>query len=593
MQEIWTVYNKAADFHGIAAKYGIDPVTARVMRNREVVAFEEIEKYLGTGDFKGYDGTLLKDMETGCEIMLEEIKKGGRIRIISDYDVDGIMSNYVLYKGLCAVYQKWNGNSDQIDYVIPHRMKDGYGLNRNMIEALEQDGISLLITCDNGIAAKEEIALAKSKGIKVIVTDHHEVQGELPDADAVIDPKREDCEYPFKEICGAVVAYKFIEQLYKKAGIGQECMQEFYVYIAIATVCDVMKLMDENRYIVKRGIETLQKQLETHTVDTGLNALILENHLEEKTITATTFGFIIGPCLNATGRLSKAIWGLKLLLEQDERRARHLAQRMTQMNEMRKTLSARFENEAYELASKYQNDNVLVIYLPECHESIAGIVAGRVREKTGKPSIILTRAHQKGMAKGSGRSIPEYNMFEKLYEKKEMLVHFGGHPMAAGLSLWEKDIEELRNRLNQDANLTERDIAIKRHIDLVMPVEYITEELITDLAKLEPYGNGNEKPLFAVRELKLTGGRVLGAKANVLRLNFVTAQGTRVSGVYFSSKPLDILKELEETSGIAISDCILNNKPFQCITNVIYAPSINEYMGNKNVQLRLISLKGV
>ena len=593
MQEIWTVYNKAADFHGIAKQYGIDPVTARVMRNREVVGSEEIEKYLGAGDFKGYDGSLLKDMETGCSIMLQEMKNGGRIRIISDYDVDGIMSNYVLYKGLCKVYEQFDKGTDRIDYVIPHRMKDGYGLNQRMIEDLEKDGISLLITCDNGIAAKEEIALAKSKGIKVIVTDHHEVQSEIPQADAVIDPKREDCAYPFKEICGAVVAYKFIEQMYKKAGIGEECLQEFHVYIAIATVCDVMKLMDENRYIVKRGIAVLKNQLATHTVDTGLYALIVKNHLEEKTITATTFGFIIGPCLNATGRLSKAIWGLKLLLEQDERRAGHLAERMTQMNEMRKALSARFEKEAYQLAEEYQKDKVLVIYLPECHESIAGIVAGRVREKTGKPSIILTRAHQKGMAKGSGRSIPEYNMFEKLYDKKEMLVHFGGHPMAAGLSLWEKDIDALRCLLNRDAALSEQDIAIKRHIDVVMPVEYISEELIRDLAKLEPYGNGNEKPLFAVRELTLTGGRVLGAKQNVLRLNFVTAQGMRVSGIYFSSNPLAILQELEEQSGIAISECILNNKPFRCGTNVIYAPAINEYMGNKSVELRLISLKAV
>ena len=592
MQEIWSVYNKGADFQGIAKKYGIDPVTARVMRNREVVGDEAVAKYLGEENFSGYDGALLKDMDLACEIMIEEMKKGGKIRIISDYDVDGLMSNYVLYKGLCKIYDAVNETEKKVDYVIPHRMKDGYGLNQNLIEDLVKDKITLLITCDNGIAAKEEIALAKSYGIRVIVTDHHEVQGELPKADAIVDPKRDDCQYPFKEICGAVVAYKLIEQLYKKVGIGQEWLQEFQVYIAIATVCDVMKLIDENRFIVKRGLQLLNQQLQEKTVDTGLYALIKQNQLEEKTITATTFGFIIGPCLNATGRLSTAVWGLKLLLEQRETKAQHRAKRLTQMNAIRKQLSATFEKEAYALAEQYNNDKVLVIYLPECHESIAGIVAGRVREKTGKPTIILTKAHEKGMAKGSARSIPEYNIFAHLYEKRALLVHFGGHPMAAGMSLLEKDIESLRSQLNEECTLTEKDIAIKRHIDVVMPVSYISEALIDDLKKLEPHGNGNEKPVFAVRDVTLTGGRILGAKQNVLRLHFITSEGIRISGIYFSSQPLAILEQLEEETGMAIGEKIRTNQAFSCKTNIIYSPSINEYMGKKSVELRLISLKG-
>ena len=592
MQEIWSVYNKGADFQGIAKKYGIDPVTARVMRNREVVGDEAVAKYLGTENFSGYDGALLKDMDLACEIMIEEMKKGGKIRIISDYDVDGLMSNYVLYKGLCKIYDAVNETEKKVDYVIPHRMKDGYGLNQNLIEDLVKDKITLLITCDNGIAAKEEIALAKSYGIRVIVTDHHEVQGELPKADAIVDPKRDDCQYPFKEICGAMVAYKLIEQLYKKVGIGQEWLQEFQVYIAIATVCDVMKLIDENRFIVKRGLQLLNQQLQEKTVDTGLYALIKQNQLEEKTITATTFGFIIGPCLNATGRLSTAVWGLKLLLEQRETKAQHRAKRLTQMNAIRKQLSATFEKEAYALAEQYDKDKVLVIYLPECHESIAGIVAGRVREKTGKPTIILTKAHEKGMAKGSARSIPEYNIFAHLYEKRALLVHFGGHPMAAGMSLLEKDIESLRSQLNEECTLTEKDIAIKRHIDVVMPVSYISEALIDDLKKLEPHGNGNEKPVFAVRDVTLTGGRILGAKQNVLRLHFITSEGIRISGIYFSSQPLAILEQLEEETGMAIGEKIRTNQAFSCKTNIIYSPSINEYMGKKSVELRLISLKG-
>lgn len=592
MQEIWSVYNKGADFQGIAKKYGIDPVTARVMRNREVVGDEAVAKYLGEENFSGYDGALLKDMDLACEIMIEEMKKGGKIRIISDYDVDGLMSNYVLYKGLCKIYDAVNETEKKVDYVIPHRMKDGYGLNQNLIEDLVKDKITLLITCDNGIAAKEEIALAKSYGIRVIVTDHHEVQGELPKADAIVDPKRDDCQYPFKEICGAMVAYKLIEQLYKKVGIGQEWLQEFQVYIAIATVCDVMKLIDENRFIVKRGLQLLNQQLQEKTVDTGLYALIKQNQLEEKTITATTFGFIIGPCLNATGRLSTAVWGLKLLLEQRETKAQHRAKRLTQMNAIRKQLSATFEKEAYALAEQYDKDKVLVIYLPECHESIAGIVAGRVREKTGKPTIILTKAHEKGMAKGSARSIPEYNIFAHLYEKRALLVHFGGHPMAAGMSLLEKDIESLRSQLNEECTLTEKDIAIKRHIDVVMPVSYISEALIDDLKKLEPHGNGNEKPVFAVRDVTLTGGRILGAKQNVLRLHFITSEGIRISGIYFSSQPLAILEQLEEETGMAIGEKIRTNQAFSCKTNIIYSPSINEYMGKKSVELRLISLKG-
>lgn len=594
MQEIWTVYNKGADFKGIAEHLNIDPVLVRVMRNRELLTEEEMKCYLGRTSFKGYDGILLKDMEKAVNLIIDKISAKCRIRIISDYDVDGIMSNYVLYQGLKRAQKQCGIEEEEyLDYVIPHRVKDGYGLNSRLIETAHCDGIDTIITCDNGIAAIEEIALAKSMGMTVIVTDHHEVQECLPAADAIVNPKQAHCSYPFSEICGAVVAYKVIEQLYYRLAIPDWELEVFHPYIAMATVCDVMVLREENRYIVKRGLEVLKRKMEQGSLEEGLQALITENELLAEQITANSFGFVLGPCLNAVGRLSSAIWGMKLLLEQDRHRAAWRAKRLTQMNTIRKEISACYEKQAYALANQpeYQKDKVLVLYLPKCHESIAGIIAGRVREHTGKPTLILTDTREAGVLKGSGRSIPEYDMFAEISRQKELFLRYGGHKMAAGFSLLHDNLEQIRLNLNQEAELTEQDIAIKRHIDVVMPVDYVGERLVGELALLAPFGNGNEQPLFAARNLLLKRGKICGKQENVLRLTFVTENGNYINGVYFSDTPEKLLEQVEEVLKESLTSRIREGREINIPVSVLYQPRINEFQGVKKIELRVLGMK--
>lgn len=596
MKEIWTVYNKGADFKKIGEKLKIDPVVVRVMRNRDLNNLEEMEKFLGKSTFTGYDGAMLKDMDRLVDGIVNALIKKKRIRIISDYDVDGIMSNFVLYKGLkVAALQlhKQKEEIDFIDYVIPHRMKDGYGLSKGLIEDAIKDQVEVILTCDNGIAAMEEVAYAKDKGLTVWITDHHEVQKELPKADAIVDPKQEDCMYPFSQICGAVVAYKVIEQLYKKCGISETALESFQVYIAIATVCDVMVLKDENRFIVKRGIALLKKQMREKQVDCGLQALLDANEITEDSLSSFTFGFTIGPCLNASGRLSTALWGLRLLLETNPKKARWRALRLTQMNAIRKEMSRTYEKKACDMIGQdnYQKDKVLVLYLPGCHESIAGIIAGRVREQSGKPTLVVTDAMEEGIIKGSGRSIPEYDMFSHLLSEKSLFTNFGGHPMAAGFSLKKENLDTLRIRLNENCNLTENDIAIKRHIDVVMPLEYISEQLIQDLKVLEPFGNGNEKPVFAVRNVELENAYVCGAKKNVVRMQLKTEQGVRMNGVYFNNDPLMLFEDIKKHGFIDIEEKIEKRQFLGLKVSAIYEPKVNEYMGKRSLELKVISLK--
>ena len=570
-KEIWMVQTKRADFNGLAERLGVSPVSVRIMRNRGLETEEEMRKYLyGTLD-ELYDGSLMKDMGKAVKILTEKFKAGKKIRIIGDYDIDGVCATYLLLTGLRRAAGNVNTEDQSgmlIDYEIPDRIKDGYGINESIIRQAAADGVDTIITCDNGISAWKEIALAKEFGMTVIVTDHHEVPVDengnqnVPMADAVVNPKQADDTYPFPEICGAVVAYKLIRELYRAAGIPEREWKELLEFAAIATVGDVMKLKDENRIIVKFGLRRMAV-----TKNLGLRKLAEKCGLDITALSAYHIGFVIGPCLNAGGRLQTAKLALRLLLSQNEAEADRMAEELKALNDLRKDMTKQGEDEAIQQVEKlYADDKVLVVYLPECHESLAGIIAGRVRERFNKPAIVLTRGEE--MVKGSGRSIEQYHMYQGLVKVADLLPKFGGHPMAAGLSIEEKDIEEFRRRLNADAELTEEDFIPKIWIDVPMPLEYVSEELVEELKQLEPYGQGNEKPLFAQKNLYIRNMRVLGKTKNLVKMNLVTENGLAMDGLLFVNGD-QFLEEIE-------------NKKY---INVIYYPDINEYNGFKTLQI--------
>ena len=570
-KEIWMVQTKRADFNGLAERLGVSPVSVRIMRNRGLETEEEMRKYLyGTLD-ELYDGSLMKDMGKAVKILTEKFKAGKKIRIIGDYDIDGVCATYLLLTGLRRAAGNVNTEDPSgmlIDYEIPDRIKDGYGINESIIRQAAADGVDTIITCDNGISAWKEIALAKEFGMTVIVTDHHEVPVDengnqnVPMADAVVNPKQADDTYPFPEICGAVVAYKLIRELYRAAGIPEREWKELLEFAAIATVGDVMKLKDENRIIVKFGLRRMAV-----TKNLGLRKLAEKCGLDITALSAYHIGFVIGPCLNAGGRLQTAKLALRLLLSQDEAEADRMAEELKALNDLRKDMTKQGEDEAIQQVEKlYADDKVLVVYLPECHESLAGIIAGRVRERFNKPAIVLTRGEE--MVKGSGRSIEQYHMYQGLVKVADLLPKFGGHPMAAGLSIEEKDIEEFRRRLNADAELTEEDFIPKIWIDVPMPLEYVSEGLVEELKQLEPYGQGNEKPLFAQKNLYIRNMRVLGKTKNLVKMNLVTENGLAMDGLLFVNGD-QFLEEIE-------------NKKY---INVIYYPDINEYNGFKTLQI--------
>ena len=570
-KEIWMVQTKRADFNGLAERLGVSPVSVRIMRNRGLETEEEMRKYLyGTLD-ELYDGSLMKDMGKAVKILTEKFKAGKKIRIIGDYDIDGVCATYLLLTGLRRAAGNVNTEDQSgmlIDYEIPDRIKDGYGINESIIRQAEADGVDTIITCDNGISAWKEIALAKEFGMTVIVTDHHEVPVDengnqnVPMADAVVNPKQADDTYPFPEICGAVVAYKLIRELYRAAGIPEREWKELLEFAAIATVGDVMKLKDENRIIVKFGLRRMAV-----TKNLGLRKLAEKCGLDITALSAYHIGFVIGPCLNAGGRLQTAKLAFRLLLSQDEAEADRMAEELKALNDLRKDMTKQGEDEAIQQVEKlYADDKVLVVYLPECHESLAGIIAGRVRERFNKPAIVLTRGEE--MVKGSGRSIEQYHMYQGLVKVADLLPKFGGHPMAAGLSIEEKDIEEFRRRLNADAELTEEDFIPKIWIDVPMPLEYVSEGLVEELKQLEPYGQGNEKPLFAQKNLYIRNMRVLGKTKNLVKMNLVTENGLAMDGLLFVNGD-QFLEEIE-------------NKKY---INVIYYPDINEYNGFKTLQI--------
>ncbi len=563
--ERWVVAAKRADFAAIGKEFGIDPVIARLIRNRDVQDKEEIRRYLHGTVEELASPHLMKDVDKAVEILRNKIKEKKQIRIIGDYDIDGVVSTFILIKGLKRV-------GAYADTYIPDRVADGYGIHEHLIEKAEADGIDVIVTCDNGIAAYNEIAMAKRKGMTVIVTDHHEIPYKetengreliFPPADAIINPKQPDCKYPEKRLCGAVVALKLVTALYEACGIPEREREDFIELGAIATVGDVMDLQGENRILVKEGLKRLSR-----TSNKGLRELIRANGLEDGEITAYHVGFVLGPCINASGRLDTAARSLKLLCAETEEEAAKLAGDLTALNQSRKALTEEGKEEAIRIVEETEigQDRVLVIFLPDCHESLAGIIAGRIREKYNKPVFVLTKGET--LVKGSGRSIESYSMFEELVKCGDLMEQYGGHPMAAGLSIREENVEEFRKRLNENCTLTEKDLMPKILIDVPMPVSYINKELVNEISLLEPFGKGNAKPLFAQKGLHVLSSRVLGKNRNVAKLQLSDHTGCVVEAVYFGEAD-EFVNAVKESSSISVT----------------YYPEINRYQGRENLQI--------
>lgn len=563
--EKWVVTAKKADFQGIGRKYGIDPVIARIIRNRDITGDEAIEEYLnGTlADIPSWK--LLKDIDKAVEIISGKIDAGTKMRIIGDYDIDGVTATYILLKG----FKRLGAN---VDTYIPDRVEDGYGIHDHLIKKAMEDGIDTIVTCDNGISASSQITYAKELGMTVVVTDHHEVpftdteEGRtyiLPPADAIINPKQADCTYPNKNICGAVVAMKLIFALYEKYRLPEEEKEDFLEPAAIATVGDIMDLQGENRILVKEGLARLP-----FTKNKGLKALIRAIGLEDQKITSYDIGFRLGPCINASGRLDTAMRSLALLQSEDEEEAAKLAGDLKALNDSRKALTEKGTEKAYKLieSSDLKNDRVMVVFLPECHESLAGIIAGRIREKYHKPTFVLTRGEKS--LKGSGRSTENYSMYEELVKCDSLLVQYGGHPMAAGLSIEKENVEKFRQTLNDNCTLTEEDMIPKIVIDVPMPISYINEELVEQLSILEPFGKGNTKPLFAQKNLRVLKVGIYGKTQNTVKLQLRDPSGAVMDGLYWG--------EAKEFADFARSHETIS---------VTYYPRINSYMGRESLQI--------
>ena len=548
MRSDWRVYAKRADFKGIAGKYGIDQVIARIIRNRDICGDAAIDMYLN-GDINDmHNPESMKDAVLSVDIITQKIKDKCKIRIIGDYDIDGICSIYILYKGLMAA-------GADVDYVVPHRINDGYGINEHLIDNAINEGIDTIITCDNGIAAYNQVKYAKENGLTVIVTDHHDVpfdevngvkEYRVPPADAVVNPKQEDCQYPFKLLCGAGVAYKLISLIYERLRLDTKDMEEYREFMAIATVGDIVDLIDENRVVVKYGLKHI-----AHTVNTGLKALVEECGVDINNISSYHIGFVIGPCLNASGRLDTARKAIELMLCKNTEEAHNMARELITLNTERKQMTEDETAKAIELVEKNDmlKDRVLVIYLPDCHESIAGIIAGRIKERYYRPTFVITNAEEG--AKGSGRSIEGYNMYEEINKCKNVLTKYGGHPMAAGLSLETADI----------------DVIPKTWIDVPMPVGYASMGLVGQLKLLEPFGKGNEKPVFADRDLYVKTASIIGKNRNVLKMQLETKEGYIVQAVQFGISDKDPVPK----AGSRIL--------------IVYYPDINVYNGVSSLQI--------
>lgn len=578
--EKWIEIRKGGNFMEMAKKYGIDPLIARIIRNRDITDEKEITEYLYGGKEALHNPHLLKDVDKAAEIIAEGIAGKKAMRIIGDYDIDGVNATYILLEGI----RRCGGN---VDAAIPDRMKDGYGINEHLIEQALSDGKELLITCDNGIAAINEINFAKEKGMTVVVTDHHEIpyrnteQGKeflRSNADAIVNPKQNDCLYPCKGICGAVVAWKLVQVLYERMDIPVEEADIFIENAGFATVGDVMDLTGENRILVKLGLKALE-----HTKNPGMKALIAKNELSDKSLSAYHIGFVLGPCINASGRLDTAKRSLELLLERDEVKASALAGELVELNESRKYMTQQETQKALEQIEKEgrEKDKVLVVYLPECHESLAGIIAGRIREAYQRPVFVLTRGEEG--VKGSGRSIEAYSMFDKMTEVAELFTKYGGHPMAAGLSMREEDIDKLREQLNQKAELSEGDMAEVVRLDAVLPMSYFTVDTIRQLNVLEPCGKSNTKPVFADRNIKITRAGIVGVNRNVLKLHLLDSMGNPVAGVYFGEIE-KFLTFLSEKFGSEEVDAAMHGRENSIQFAAVYEPAVDTYSGRESVQ---------
>lgn len=564
MNSKWMVYAKKADFKQIASEYGIDQVLARIIRNRDICGSKDIDMYLNGNLNDIHNPHSMKDADKFVDIITKKIEEHKPVRIIGDYDIDGICSIYILFCGLKAA-------GADVDYVVPHRINDGYGINGHLIDNAINEGIDTIVTCDNGIAAYNQVRYAKDNGITMIVTDHHDVPFEIkddkkvyivPPADAVINPKQADCDYPFKLLCGAGVAYKLISLLYDRLGLDKKELEDYIEFMAIATVGDIVDLIDENRIVVKYGLKHI-----AHTKNTGLRALIEECQLDINNISSYHIGFVIGPCLNASGRLDTARQAIELMLCKDNEKAHNMAKELIALNNERKSMTEQETQKAIELVENtgLLKDRVLVIYLKDCHESIAGIIAGRIKERYYRPTFVITNAEDG--AKGSGRSIEGYNMYEEINKCKNVLTKYGGHPMAAGLSLAISDIDIFRKMLNDNAILTDEDLIPKIWIDVPMPVSYANIRLVNQLRLLEPFGKGNEKPVFADRNLYVKTASVIGKNKNVLRCQLETEDGTYVPAVQFGINNIDDIPR----AGMRIS--------------IIYYPDINTFNGIMSLQI--------
>lgn len=580
--ENWVIKNKKSDFNLISSQCRVSEVLARCLVNKGLTEPDKVQSFLHPSLEYLHSPFLLKDINKACDILRDRISKGKKIRIIGDYDVDGVVSTYLLYRTLTLI-------GAVVDYEIPDRIKDGYGMNIRMVETAFQDGVDTILTCDNGIVAMEQILKAKECGMTVIVTDHHSVlqldggEIQLPQADAIINPKQPDCKYPFSGLCGAAIAYKLILALlsYYQIPNQKDYEEELLSYVAIATVCDVMDLVHENRIIVKHGIALLQK-----TKNKGLLALIEASQIDREQLSAFHLGFVIGPCLNASGRLDTAKRGLELLLAEDEKEAKILADEVRSLNEIRKDMTADNVKKAVEQIEEgpLKEDKVLVVYIKDCHESIAGIIAGRIRERYHRPTIILTDAEDG--VKGSARSIEQYNMIEELMKHRELFTKVGGHPMAAGLSLMPWNIEPLRRILNETTHLTEEMLIPKVTIDILLPFGYITEELIQELRLLEPYGKGNEKPLFAEKELKIKSAFVIGKNSSGIRFLMENQYGKQLEALYFGDVNV-FFDYIANTYSKEEAERLKTGRGTSVKLTITYFPKINEYKGMKSIQLMI------
>lgn len=580
-EQNWVIRTRRADFDALSKQFHIDPVTARILVNRGLEE-SDFETFLQPELSKLHDPFLMEDMNQAVRIICHDLEEGHAIRIVSDYDVDGVMSNYILYKGLKRL-------GADVDYVIPHRVKEGYGINEDIITKAIEDGIHTIVTCDNGIAANEALAKAKEAGLTVVVSDHHQVpyimdgdkkQYVLPPADAILNPKKETCNYPFDDLCGAGIAYKLIEALFIKREVPAEEMYQFLEFVAIATICDVVSLQDENRIFVIHGLERLN-----HSENKGLRALIGANELSDVTIGTYHVGYKLGPCINASGRLESAIAAMELLVEEDIETAIIKADEIFKINEERKEMTFRGVASAEEYLAEAPAMKIFVLYLPECHESLAGIIAGRIKDQYHHPVLVLVDGEEEGVLKGSGRSIEEYHMFEALQECSNLLLKYGGHAMAAGFSIQAENLEAFTRQMNENCTLSDEEFIPKVRIDVPMPISYITEDLIEEIDSLAPFGKGNEKPVFAQQDLNVLSAKILGKDRNVVKMVLESSDGYACEAIYFRAQ--EFTDNIIEWFGQEEYDKLLHGWLNNVVLNVVYYPTVNEFNGNRTIQLQV------